>query len=209
MRIWLASYPRSGNTYFRILWHHYYGLPTYSTYYDFRARGEGGDVSELMGHKNKVPGGDPLALWKTHELEQDTFLPAFYLVRDGREVCVSYAKYLGISIEDVIKGNTKYGSWSDHVMHWMHRPNRPRLIKFEELVSVEDPGDLLDSIIRHCGIYMPRKDSPPPQFTELHEKNPEFFRSGKLDSWMSEMTLDQQDMFWHHHERAMHFLGYE
>ena len=30
MIVWLASYPRSGNTFFRILLHHLYRLPTYS-----------------------------------------------------------------------------------------------------------------------------------------------------------------------------------
>ena len=34
MVVWLASYPRSGNTFLRIVLHRLYGVPTYSVYDD-------------------------------------------------------------------------------------------------------------------------------------------------------------------------------
>lgn len=34
MIVWLASYPRSGNTFLRIVLHRLYGVPTYSVYDD-------------------------------------------------------------------------------------------------------------------------------------------------------------------------------
>jgi hypothetical protein len=32
--VWLASYPRSGNTFLRVVLHNLYGVPTYSVYED-------------------------------------------------------------------------------------------------------------------------------------------------------------------------------
>ncbi len=70
---------------------------------------------------------------KTHQLPGDNS-PAIYLVRDGRDACVSYAHYrvdfegnlswverqrarvcrrwqFNSALRDVIEGNTPYGAW--------------------------------------------------------------------------------------------------
>ena len=39
--VWLASYPRSGNTFLRIVLHRLYGVPTYSVYDDDDPTGPG------------------------------------------------------------------------------------------------------------------------------------------------------------------------
>lgn len=50
MIIWLASYPRSGNTYFRMLLNHIYGIKTRSVYDDPLLANLKGS-SELVGHE--------------------------------------------------------------------------------------------------------------------------------------------------------------
>ena len=114
MIIWLPSFPRSGNTFFRILLHHLYGLHTYSGF------NSGEDLSlvgasELTGHRTLPPelmqaleSGDraTMALYqespevyiiKSHRTESETAindLPAILLVRDPRDALVSSAWYL-------------------------------------------------------------------------------------------------------------------
>lgn len=205
MRIWLASYPRSGNTMFRIWWHHHFRLPTYSNYKDWRL---GAVVKELVGHSDRPPKGDPLALWKTHDLEEDTFLPAFYLVRDGREVCVSYAKYLGVSVKQVIRGNVKFGSWSEHVKHWTSRINEPQIIRYEDMLKSDRTDVLMSLALKRFGLYIPPTEDPPPGFASLKEVNPSFFRSGREASWKIEMTQSDQALFWKLHGLTMERLGY-
>lgn len=52
MIVWLASYPRSGNRFFRILLFHLYGIKTYSVYSDPLLEKIG--ASEIVGH-NIIP----------------------------------------------------------------------------------------------------------------------------------------------------------
>jgi hypothetical protein len=98
MIIWLASYPRSGNTFFRILLNHIYGIQTYSIYNDplfSELRG----FADVVGHQKlemdyeEMAASDELFFVKTHDLPSDCS-PAIYLVRDGRDSIVSYAHYI-------------------------------------------------------------------------------------------------------------------
>lgn len=54
MIVWLASYPRSGNTYLRMLLHQLHGLKTYSVYDDPLLELLDGSA-EAVGHE-KLPG---------------------------------------------------------------------------------------------------------------------------------------------------------
>jgi hypothetical protein len=98
MIIWIASYPRSGNTFFRILINQIYGIKTYSIHNDpifERLK----NSSELIGHHKlemnyeEMAVADKLFFVKTHYLPSDNY-PAVYLVRDGRDSLVSYAHYI-------------------------------------------------------------------------------------------------------------------
>src|SRR5262245_9850273 len=96
MIVWLASYPRSGNTFLRIVLHRVYGPPTYSIY-------DGDDPvaqrvgPELVGYRPKplrrseLVASDELFFVKTHKRRKADDSPAIYLVRDGRDAVVSHA----------------------------------------------------------------------------------------------------------------------
>jgi len=108
--IWLASYPRSGNTFFRIVAHQLYGIPTYS---GFRSGGNGA-CRHITGHKRLPEAlyralleGDKTTYMKYHDSE-DFFLikahstldelraselPSIVLVRDARDALISFTWY--------------------------------------------------------------------------------------------------------------------
>lgn len=104
MIVWLASYPRSGNTFTRIVLHRLYGAPTYSVYNDNDpvAQRIGPD---LVGYRPKpaeraVMGESAEVFFmKTHKRRKDDGYPAIYLVRDGRDAVVSKAHLLASDAE--------------------------------------------------------------------------------------------------------------
>ena len=82
--IWLASYPRSGSTFLRIVLDEVYGIES-STFHrqkDYPLDGDYATYPVIKTHQ--LP----------HELAPaDPSIPAVYLVRDGRDCVVSLAHY--------------------------------------------------------------------------------------------------------------------
>ena len=137
--VWLASYPRSGNTFLRTILWHCFGLRSASVY----PKDLGGNraLEEYVGHIEHGPqirsqlrqNGIPLI--KTHERPMDAN-PAIYTVRDGRAASVSLWRFFDktIALEAVIEGRHHFGTWADHVRAWrpQHRPNT-LLLRYEDL----------------------------------------------------------------------------
>ena len=137
---WLASYPRSGNTYLRTILFNCFGIKTASIYPN--DLGGNKTLENFVGHiehnQNKTitfqKGSIPII--KTHKLNQDENR-SIYIIRDGRAASVSLWNFYGkkISIKDIILGNHRFGTWKDHLISWnpLKRPNT-LLIKYEDIL---------------------------------------------------------------------------
>lgn len=238
MIIWLASYPRSGNTFFRILMKQIYGITTYSIYNDPLFDHLKGS-SDIVGHKKldinveKMAFEDRIFFVKTHHLPSDES-PAIYLVRDGRDSVVSYAHYKmsfeNQSFRNKIKKTFKnwlgwdeytetlknlitdsqsdYGNWSENANQWTHRKALTITLKFEDLIA--NPIDCIDSALINIGFQgqLSREKQKTPSFNELQSQWSKFFRKGKIGSWKDEMSSDLEQMFWLKHGFMMEKLGY-
>ena len=154
MFIWLASYPRSGNTFFRALLHTVFSFPTLSVYNE---TGEPLDQTVIGNAAIDKPADElllskELYFRKTHGLpEEDDDNPAIYLVRDGRDALVSYARFAIHDQEDLtepmndgfylatlqhmITSNDYFGGWSQNVEAWMNRKTPTAVVKFEDLIT--------------------------------------------------------------------------
>lgn len=99
MIVWLASFPRSGNTFLRIVLHRLYGVTTSVVYDVDGAARRVGEV--LVGYEDR-PGSyeamrhsKALHFIKTHR-QRDNLVDqvdrAICLVRDGRDALVSWAR---------------------------------------------------------------------------------------------------------------------
>jgi hypothetical protein len=157
----VASYPRSGNTWLRFL--------LASTLAD---RAAGFDdisavVPEIGLHGSALPllpsGG---RLIKTHEPWRKEYSKAIYLVRDIRDVMISYydrGKHLGVFsdlgfdqfVPQFLEGQTNTsGSWSAHVRSWLDSRLAPDknllLIRFEDMRT--DTEDTLTKILDFLGV---------------------------------------------------------
>ena len=137
---WLASYPRSGNTYLRTILFNCFGIKTASIYPN--DLGGNKTLENFVGHiehnQNKTitfqKGSIPII--KTHKLNQDENR-SIYIIRDGRAASVSLWNFYGkkIPIKDIILGNHPFGAWKDHLISWnpLKRPNT-LLIKYEDIL---------------------------------------------------------------------------
>ena len=137
---WLASYPRSGNTYLRTILFNCFGIKTASIYPN--DLGGNKTLENFVGHiehnQNKTitfqKGSIPII--KTHKLNQDDNR-SIYIIRDGRAASVSLWNFYGkkIPIKDIILGNHRFGTWKDHLISWnpLKRPNT-LLIKYEDIL---------------------------------------------------------------------------
>ena len=176
--VWLASYPKSGNTWVRAFLHNYIAnAPTphsINELVDFSvsecAAAFFGTVGEIITpvqaqalrpdvHKHLTTLHDDLVFVKTHNANlvvHDVALctpalsaGAIYIVRDPRDVAVSYAAFTGKSLDEIIEFMAQEGaanasdgvqvfellsSWSRHVVSWVGSTNR-LLVRYEDLLA--------------------------------------------------------------------------
>jgi len=231
MIVWLASFPRSGNTFFRILLHEAHGLTTYSIHGDLLFERIG--VAETIGHAPMPASIDELDrraelyLIKTHDLPRDG-RPAIYLVRDGRDALVSYTHFRaqcgGARWRRWIAGllstgfqrrltrticDQRYGGWSGHVDAWLNgrRAGAPTtVVRFEDLVR--NPHHALASTRSQLGLESAPMVDGFTSFADLQRRWPQFFRKGREAAWIDEMSPANQKLFWRLHGRSMRMLGY-
>lgn len=229
MIIWLASYPRSGNTFFRVLMNSVFSVKTYSIYNDRFDIGADKKTSDVVGHEflpedfniEEARASDEIYIIKTHgkpsvDMANDKTI---YLYRDGREATNSYLQFKkkfgnenkkrsndNLCLEDIIAGNVVFGGWGEHVDAWSPAERKNTLlVRFEDLVS--EPESLLKSIGEF--INLSPKGNQVPSFNELKAVNPRFFSSGKKDSWKEYFTLEQEQYFNLKNNKQLQYFGYE
>jgi hypothetical protein len=230
MLIWLASFPRSGNTFTRMLLSHVYRFASYSLYSESIKSIEDStrDENELMrlaGSAGQVGSLDELrarpepVFVKTHGLPTDD-APCLYVVRDGRDALVSYAHFIqayepeaadGRTFEELLQmlilSRDHFGGWSGNVHAWLQRRAPLVVSRYEDLTRA--PLDELERVLTQLGLSRPRLANGPPSFDELHQRWPKFFRRGASGGWLLEMPSHLHELFWQHHRAQMHTCGYQ
>ncbi len=215
MLVWLASYPRSGNSYFRVTSGQLFGVKTFSVYPGDGAHLSKQKIRDTAMTKNSI-------LVKTHELPRDQYR-AIYLVRDGRDSVISYAHWtlsqetekesidpkspqFQNRLRNIITTSDYFGGWSRHVLAWHERPNR-HIVRFEDLVA--DPVEVVGKALEFANL--PCQADPkirPVEFKSLQAKNPVLYRKGIFGNWKTDMSPDMQELFWRKCGAAMKLLGY-
>lgn len=182
--VWLASYPRSGNTLLRTILWQCFGLRSASIYPN--DLGGNKKLEEVVGHiepgldrRMVFPNKNP-PLLKTHEYPPDSN-PAIYVVRDGRAASLSLWKFyhdhgVSSSLLDVIEGHHKFGTWASHVAAW--RPWERENVLFLEY---EDLRCNLQDVLPRIGDFLQRE--------ALNDRLPERSRIAQADGqWVKDKT---------------------
>jgi hypothetical protein len=210
--VWIASYPRSGNTYLRAILWTCFGFQTGSVYpNDFR-----GDlaVSRQVGHFEGTAYGQfsadflRLPMIKTHELPVD-LRKAIYIVRNGRDCCRSLLEFLradgypDFDLDAIIAGQHAFGSWSDHFLAWdpETRPNT-LLLRFEQLTA--NFHETLDRLARFLEVRP--LCAVPPTLIAASGSGPQWLSPGLTRR--KAMTSAQEALFDRLHGDVMARLGY-
>lgn len=210
MKLWLASYPRSGNTLIRLILNQAFGIKSTSLYPSedksmtdqpdwFR------DKIGYAGPLDQVSGEEWIGV-KTHGLPTDDG-PAIYVVRDGRAALASYFHLLrdfstAKPMTAIIEGDVWVGPWSDHIAAWRDRP-RTLMLRYEDLTS--DPEQQFKDISEFLGV--PQIAPFEQTFEELHRFNPKLFRTANNERNIAELT-PHMDLFMERHGAMMRDLGY-
>jgi len=219
--VWIASWPRSGNTLMRIILNTRYGIKSRSLHND-TGLGKSKELLELVGHHGQGQfylGGKGTFFIKTHELHREH--NAIYIVRDGRDAVVSYAKHLeNFSGETFNKELLRrcilgtagmWASWGQHIDFWLHRRaagTNTIVFRFEDLTNRGFSFIDMDIALKSLGV-----STIPPRlscvdFQHLHSMNSKFFRSGKTGQWQEHFDKELHELFWSQHGDQMDRLGY-
>lgn len=211
MIVWLAGYPRTGNTLARLILRETLRLDSSSMY----------DESETLDlfDSGAIPVGDSLTravydrlstdgkinVIKTHQAPLDNS-PAIITVRDGRDAIVSAADWWGIAVWHAVFGeNTPFADYSTFYKSWapLGAPNR-LVIRFEDAVA--NPDCAAEQMASFLSVPLISKFEN--RKAEWAASCPKVF-SDHRDSWRSRMRPNELEMFWKMHGNAMGELGYE
>lgn len=214
--IWLASFPRSGNTFFRNILYQVYGLESSTFHRD--------PQYPVIENYQAYP------FVKTHLLPADIVpndpaIKKVYLLRDGRDALISMAHHK----KDIIKPGTDFynnllesilgwedvdfAGWSENVKQWLSVADL--VIKYEDLVA--DPLGQVEKLRQLIDLPEPNAEQLP-TFEKLKFGDPRYggergrqdraFRRGKAGGWKDEMPTELHQLFWELHGDAMELAGY-
>ncbi len=222
MIIWLASYPRSGNTLLRQVLRSAFGRSSCSRYDDLTDIGADPALRDAVGHEflarpwaeayPAMRAAEALFFVKTHDAPADDER-AIYVVRDGRAAVSSYHRYLQdfvagdarLSMADVVAGYTQFGSWGSHLDAWQpERRADTLLLRYEEIVRT--PRVAIERIAEFAGIE-PTGDWHN-DFEGLQRLSPKFFRRGAHVDPENLLDDETAGLFARYHGDWMARLGY-
>jgi hypothetical protein len=269
--IWLASYPKSGNTWLRSFLHNLLRNPTES--YDINTLGDFtygesqvrwyrqfdprpgsqyslDDVRRLrpMVHRHLTTLSRDSIFVKTHNalvedegaalVSMDVTAGAIYVIRDPRDVAISYSHHQGKPLDytielmssdgactagDDVNVYERMSSWSRHVESWTHAPNRQLLVlRYEDMLN--EPFKTFGAVAQFLGLNAPRarldKAMKLSSFKVLKaqeqrkgfiERPPQaeaFFREGKAGQWKKALSAEQIARIEADHGEQMRRFGY-
>lgn len=268
--VWLASYPKSGNTWLRVFLHNYINQPDepYSinkltdlsasecnaAFFQQYLPGPPAsyttqDVQHArpLVHQDLTKLHDDLVFIKTHNANRAVHgIPlctpavsagAITIIRDPRDVAVSYAAYTGLSLDDTIAfmalpgaanrgtGTQVFeflGAWSSHVESWTASPKFLHL-RYEDML--ENPAREFGRVIRYLGgdpepnrlangiAFSDFKTLSKQESTHRYQAGSPtsatpFFRQGRAGGWREGLTETQRAKIELDHAAVMKRFSY-
>lgn len=229
---YIVSYPKSGNTWFRFILSNLLRSSA-DERIDFHAACR--YVPDIEVHLEELAALSRPRFIKSHSPQLIREYPrVVYLVRDPRDVYVSYFYYLrkklpeDLSLSDFVRELPKtIGEWHDHVSDWQNHSNA-LTIRYEDLHA--DPVAAITNALAFCDLQDAFSDSwiraaidcssfKEMQNAEQHSGLPvrngsqssvaeRFMRKGVSGDWQTELTPDDVSHIEVREGRMMRQFGY-
>jgi hypothetical protein len=187
------------------------------------------DARERPGTFDQMRASDEVYFVKTHRRRDDPVIAdedrAVYLVRDGRDCVVSWARLWTEHLagqddyEDrfaqeargmITRRTGGTGGWGQNVLSWHHSDApEPIWVRFEDLIA--DPRPTVEAAVREVAPgLVPVEHAELPTFEKLRGHEPGFFRSGTTGTHRAELPAELHDLFWQQPDNAtaMRLMGY-
>lgn len=153
--IFIVGYPKSGNTWMQSLISGVlFGIST-----EYLPESLAQELVPDVHARTYYKRFSKIIFFKSHNLPDQRYRRVIYLVRDGRDVMVSYKNYLKIIEKEtplkdmVIEGKNLFPcKWDFHVRSWMKNPYQSDMIivRYEDLL--ENPVNELKKVCEFAGI---------------------------------------------------------
>lgn len=227
--VFLCSYPKSGNTWLRFLI-----AQLMSTRNDIHPHTIDELVPDVYMANEKANALTTPRMLKTHHALFKSYPKTIYIVRDVRDVMLSYYHYqkaLGVfkgSLSEFIVVADQlhpFGTWAAHVQAALafqqQYPKRIMIIRYEDLQ--QNPEEELKKLIVFSGIQPVRSIQEAIELSTFNrlrklerehgsafqEKSGEqFFRSGKSGEAKQVLTAAENEALYQQHEQLLTALGY-
>ena len=197
---------------------------------DISARNIGNYVPYV--YSQKANNAERPRILKSHETYQPKYPRVIYLVRDGRDVAVSYYNFYQTTkgyvgsfdkfVRQFLSGNVQFGSWQDHVRSWLLRQhaNPFMVVRYEQLHR--HPFNILRQVAEFLHLDVDdgligkavQKHTFENRKKDARNNSPFYGRGfrggvkGAPGAWKETFTTPLLDLFWSQAAEAMEQLGY-
>lgn len=239
MIVWLASYPRSGNTFARIVLESCLGVRTLTESHYFwpdrlrpaliqpwsqTSMGRLGFPEPREADVPSLRAAPELVGLKTHSRQRPGPDPGLYFVRDGRDALVSYAFYVHERLKQRPRGGITSAQFTETLRNLLLDPDpdfgswsdnvkawlpRSDVVVIPFAELIARPIETLTAALDRCGLSYTRLAAQPPTFQQLRDKDPNFFRLGRSGNWRTEFPTELLPLFWERNGDMMRRLGFD
>ncbi|MCP4420629.1 MAG: sulfotransferase domain-containing protein [Chloroflexi bacterium] len=227
--VFFVGYPKSGNTWFRYLvTGAFYGVdPEYAPHALVNS------LIPNMHTKQFYMRYQTPMFFKSHGLPDPAFKRVVYLLRDGRDVMVSYFHHLrnlnekNVDFLNMVQSGDDlfYGQWHNHVEAWLSNPFNAQIItiryedmkkdavhelqRFCQFVGIEREDSFLKSTVDKASFdKMRRKEKRDGWGHSMWKGNKQFIRRGQVGSYKDEMPPNVLEAFMQNASETLHKYGY-
>jgi len=192
--IWLASFPRSGNTFVRQVLFEAFNCPTFTTY------DEEPQTAHLGGYIGNYNGGASVLFVKTHSMRvTEMGGRIWHIYRDGRDAFTSFEVMKKTEASDL----SLWGEYIDAVHSAADVSTR-----YEDLL-IDPIGEVQKALVAlNVDSKLPQTGDTLSTFEDLQTRNPEFWRRGEVGSHRDEMKEGKAADFCRLNGRQLRQLGY-
>lgn len=180
---WLASFPKSGNTWVRVFLANLLARKASALTLE--------EVNHMPFYTDALPPTHPAKVFygkahKAYNKDLHGTLPAVYIVRDPVDIVPSAADFFGVSVDRMSREVAK--DWPRHIQSWwghlgliLKYENMPANFHalVQEFKELPDDFERVSTAICHSNFVNLKADEAKNGFAEASDKGGAFFRQGK------------------------------